>query len=376
MQNKRVLIISMTCGEGHNAVSKTIKEKLEDFGFEAKIIELFNHSEKRVKFENWQYLFACKYLRVPYSIGWEITNKLDPNKRDKLSVHRTVKKALASLKLEVDEYVPSVVITTHPYSNVAVNDMIKENMINKNIKTVSVLTDYCVHPFWEAGINLDYVITPTEDTVPELLRRGYTEDQIQVIGYPVAKKFLNQIDKAEARAALQLEDKFTVLILSGGNGLGKNLKLIQNILKSKKDFQIVCITGRNKRSKEEIDEYIEKNAITNVKTYGFVNNIEMFMTAADCMFSRGGGVSITEALNVNVPLIIREKMIINEKRNKEFLLKRKSAINMESLSEAKDVIELLIDHPEILEEIRQNQKQTVNPNATNQIAEFINKITS
>lgn len=375
MQEKKVLIISMTCGEGHNTVSKAIKEKLEEVGFEAKIIELFSYSEARVKFENWQYLFACKYLRLPFSVGWEVMNKSNPNKRDKLSIHKTVKKALANLKKTIDEYQPSAIVTTHPYSNVAVNDMLKLGMIDRqNIKTVSILTDYCVHPFWEAGIELDYVISPTQDTTDELLKRGYTEEQIQVIGYPVAKKFSKRMDKIEARKELGIDDKFTILIMNGGNGLGKNLKLIKNLLKSDRDFQILCVCGKNQKGKAELDKYIEKNEIKNVKSYGFVSNIEVIMASSDCMFSRGGGVSLTEALNINVPLIIREKMIINEKRNKEFLIKRKSAINIESINESKDVVEFLFDNPEILEEIKENQKQHVNPNASYDIANFINKI--
>ena len=374
MENKKVLIVSMTCGEGHNAVSKTIKEKLFDFGFEAKIIELFSYSERRVKFENWQYLFACKYLRLPYSLVWENMNKRNPNKRDTLGVHRTVKKAFDALKKHIDEYEPAAIITTHPYANVALSDMKKLGMVAPSIKTLSVLTDYCVHPFWEAGIGLDYVITPTDETTSELLRRGYKKEQIQVIGYPVAKKFEKQLDKAECRSQLGIDDKFTIMILNGGNGLGNNLKLIKNIIKSNKPLQILCVCGKNKKGKAELDKFVAKNNITNVKVFGFVNNIEVMMAASDCMFSRGGGVSITEALNANVPMIIREKMIINEKRNKEFLLKRKSALDMKNITEARDVIDFLIDNPQVLDEIRQNQQLNVNRNASADIAAFVEKI--
>jgi len=60
---KKILIISMTCGEGHNSVSRALKESFENEGYEAKIIQLYGYNEKKVAFENWQYLFACKYLK-------------------------------------------------------------------------------------------------------------------------------------------------------------------------------------------------------------------------------------------------------------------------------------------------------------------------
>jgi processive 1,2-diacylglycerol beta-glucosyltransferase len=374
MENKRVLIVSMTCGEGHNSVSKAIKQKLEDIGLECKIIELFTYSQKRVQFENKLYLFACKYFRLPYDYFWKKLNKRNPEKRDSLPVHRTVKKAFGALKENIDQFAPSVIITTHPYSNVAIDDMKKLGMIDPSIKTMSVLTDYCVHPYWEAGIGLDYVITPTEQTTPELLRRGYKQQQIKVIGYPVAKKFEQQLDKAECRKQLGIEDKFTIMIMNGGNGLGNNLKLIKTILKSNKNLQILCVCGKNKKGKDQLDRFVAKNKIDNVLVYGFVNNIEVMMAASDCMFSRGGGVSITEALNANVPLIIREKMIINEKLNKDFLLQNKCALELTHINQAKDVVEHLIDNPQLLEQIRQNQQKTVNKNAASQIAEFVEKI--
>lgn len=278
------------------------------------------------------------------------------------------------LKGEIDEYKPDVIITTHPSSNVALNDMIKQGMVDKKIKTASVLTDYCVHPYWEAAIELDYVIVPTDEVVEDLKYRGYTEEQIQVIGYPVAPKFSKEMTKQEARAELGIEDKFTVMLLSGGNGLGNSKKLIKNLLKSEKDFQILCICGKNAKAKKQLDDFVSKNNIKNVKVYGFVSNIEVLMSASNCMFSRGGGVSITEALNINVPLIIREKMIINEKRNKDFLLKRNSAIEIFDINEAKDAVEFLFDNPEKVEDIIKNQKLNVNKNASIDIAKFIDKI--
>lgn len=369
--NKRFLIISMTCGEGHNSVAKALKEKLDLEGQETKIIQLFYHSERRVKFENWQYLFACKYLRRPYSFFWNRSNNLNPEKRDSLFVHKVVKKTLKPLSTEIADFSPDCIISTHPYSSVAVNDMIKFNMFDwKKIKTISILTDYCVHPYWEAGLLLDYIITPSENTTKELFKRGYKQKQIKVLGYPVANKFSNIIDKQEARRDLNIPDKFTVMVMSGGNGIGKTFNFIKEILKTKRDFQLLCICGRNKKSKKQLDRYIEINKIENVITFGFVANIEVLMSASEVIFSRGGGVSTTEAINLNVPIIIREKMIINEKLNKDFFLKNKVALSIENINETSKIIEKVYDNPEMLKEIKENQLNFAKPDATTNIANF------
>ena len=68
MQNNKVIIISMTCGEGHNAVSKALLEKFKEEGFEGKIEQLYSYDEKEVTNKNKLYLNACKYFKYPYDL--------------------------------------------------------------------------------------------------------------------------------------------------------------------------------------------------------------------------------------------------------------------------------------------------------------------
>lgn len=374
MDKKKVLIISMTVGEGHNTVSKTIKEGLEKAGHEVQIAQLFGYNQKRLEYQNKQYLNACKYIPRLYNFIWHKCRNLNPEKRDKRYVNKQLKKATEYIKGIIDEFKPSVIISTHNYSNTAVNNLIKAKKLDKKIKTIAVLTDYCVHPYWETGILCDYVISPHKVANPELIQKGFLPKQIKTLGYPIASKFSNRIDKKTAREILGIEDKFTIMIMNGGNGLGKNLKLIKTLLKSNKDFQIVCVCGRNQKGKKQIDRYIEKNNVKNVITYGFVSNIEQIMSASDCFFSRGGAVSLTEALNINLPIIIRENMIINEEINKRFFIKQGIALGIEKLSEAKPLIEKLIDNPKILKQIEKNQNKFADLYATDKIVKFVSEL--
>ena len=58
----KVLIISMTCGEGHNQIAKALKNALDDKKEEAKIIQLYGFSQKAVTNQNQIFLNACKYI--------------------------------------------------------------------------------------------------------------------------------------------------------------------------------------------------------------------------------------------------------------------------------------------------------------------------
>lgn len=370
---KRALIITMTCGEGHNSVSRALKESLNNSGFETSEVEVFGYSNFRVKFENWQCIMATKYFSGIYDIVWNSLNKANPKRRYKLAINGLLKKSLKYLSELCNDFKPDIIIATHPYSAVAVSNLRRFNLIDNNIKTFSVLTDYCVHPLWEAGIHCDYIFSPAENTTQELLRRGYMQEQIKSIGYAVSSKFKVAKEKSASRQELGIEDKFTVMVMSGGFGMRNDTNIVKELKRFHDEIQIVCICGRNEKNKKKLERFVAKNNLKNVIVKGFVNNIEVIMSAADCLLTISGGVSVTEALYVNVPLIIREKMRTNYKLNKKFLVESGSALSIDSIKQLSSTIEKLKSNNALIENIKNSQNSIVNRNSSDDIVKFINE---
>ena len=50
--NKKVLILTMTCGEGHNAIAKSIANELTKNNTDCKIVDVFESKQKLKKFYN------------------------------------------------------------------------------------------------------------------------------------------------------------------------------------------------------------------------------------------------------------------------------------------------------------------------------------
>ena len=69
--NKKVLILTMTCGEGHNAIAKSIANELTKNNTDCKIVDVFESKPKLKKFYNDSYLFLCKHFPKTYQFFWQ-----------------------------------------------------------------------------------------------------------------------------------------------------------------------------------------------------------------------------------------------------------------------------------------------------------------
>jgi len=361
----------MTCGEGHNNIAKSLEEKFRALGHSAETVQIFRSNERKLKAANDAYLFAVKYFPNIYNAAWNMGRKKKIKGRYNNLVQRDVKPYTEDMLAAIEEYRPDAIVCTHFYASTIISNLIKDGKISGNIKTYSILTDYCVHPYWESSVHIDYVFTPTPGVAPELYRRGFTPEQLLCLGFPVNEKFSKPVDKTAARKTLDIpKDKFVATAIAGGNGIGL-LPLVRQMSKIERDFILIVVCGRNAEMKEAIEKYVYRRKRKNVICFGFVNNVDIIMGASDVLISRGGACSCTEAMNLNLPLIIREKMIINEDINKKNLIELGCAIGLSKISDIIPVINNLTDNPSELERIKENMRANAMPDAISAIYENI-----
>jgi len=235
------------------------------------------------------------------------------------------------------------------------------------------MTDYSVHPFWEAGRDIDYLVTPTEQFDGVLLQKGYSRSQLLSYGLPVRQPFNNVIPKQDARAKLELDaDKFTVLVMNGGGGMSGTLPHIKNLLNTPHPLQILVVNGKSVRDKERVQRLMDAGTgIHTIKNYGFVDFIDVLMSAADCMLSKCGCISANEALNKELPMLIRPKLVQQEYDNRLYLTATRAAVALDDVNTADKAVTRLIENPQELEAMRAGIRQIKKPNALNDICALI-----
>lgn len=368
----KVLIITMSCGQGHNSIAKALEEEFLIQKCDVKTIQLYGFNNKVVEFKNKQFLNISKYFPKIYDFIWNKLRKRNFNKKSKF-IDNEIKSCKNYILEQINSFNPNIIISTHINAAILVHTLKHNNLINNNITTSNILFDYCVHPYWELANNCDYIFTPLNNTTEDLLKRGYNQNQIKPFGFPVNEKFKPFTSVSSLRKNLQIEDKFTVFIISGGAGLGNTFKLVKKILEYNNDVNIICVNGKNKKSFFKINNYIKKNNCKNIINLGFINNVYDYMGASDLIICRGGGGTLTEALNMEKPFIIREKMIINEKLNKQFFMDKNCCLGMNKISDGGLLVKKARENNLLYQNMKNNIKKLAKPFATKNIVSFLLK---
>ncbi|MBE7090234.1 MAG: hypothetical protein E7362_05475 [Clostridiales bacterium] len=369
----KTLIISMTCGEGHNYIAKAIKSELDLLNEDCKIIQLYGYSDKEVQRQNKLFLNTCKYIPSLYEKIWLKLRSRNP-KRPSSIVKKTIKSCDKYLLSEIEKYNPDNIICTHNNASAVISYFKKENKIPAHIKTYTIAFDYCVCPYWEFSTDCDYIITPHEFTHNEYLEKGFNSAQLLPFGLPVDEKYTKSINKQQARETLGINPEiFTVALYSGGNCLSKASKFIKAIIKYNLPIQIIAICGKNEKEFKKVNNLIAKYNLKNVLNIGFCTNLDVIYSASDIVFSRGGGMGLTEQINKNVPFVLREGLIINERINKKIFTDMGVSLSMNKIQDAYTILRKLIAHPNKLNEMRDKAQSLCKPNSTKNFINFLLK---
>ena len=129
---------------------------------------------------------------------------------------------------------------------------------------------------------------------------------------------------------------------------------------------LVC--GNNAKLKKRIDKMDAKHPIYN---YGFTDKVSLLMDAADCIVSKPGGLTSSEALAKGLPMIIANPIPGQEDRNVEFLLNNGAAFKVSSTFPVDEAVYQMFSNGTRLKNIREIAEVLGKPNAMTDIAEFI-----
>jgi processive 1,2-diacylglycerol beta-glucosyltransferase len=191
-------------------------------------------------------------------------------------------------------------------------------------KTFGILTDFTLHPYWEDVTHLNYIIIPCKELADQLLERGFKPEQILPIGVPIQKKFSEIIDKKVARAQLGLlPDQPVVTVMSGSMCFGGVTNTVKSLDAIDECFQIIAVCGSSKKELEKLNASEFRHKVLKL---GFTENINVIMDASDCIITKPGGLSTSEALSRKLPMILTKAIPGHEERNLKFLCESGAAL--------------------------------------------------
>ena len=157
---------------------------------------------------------------------------------------------------------------------------------------------------------------------------------------------------------------FTVLIATGSFGIGP----IEEIIQSLKDVQVIVVCGHGK----VLYERLSKKKYDNVKVCGLVDNMHELMAVADVMLTKPGGLSISEALVSELPMIFFSPIPGQEENNIRVLKESGVGISQCSIAEIAQHLQHYKSSPQDFQAAVEKAKALGHPHAVRDIISLIN----
>lgn len=361
----KALFLSVSAGHGHNQTAMASMESLRAKGVDCVLLDIFEYinpilSESVAK----AYLISTKFTPAVYGKLYRLGEKLEKS-NEKLYIGKIIG-SLLSRKLTgfLSEYQPDVIVCTHIFPAQVISYLREKGL---SCKSVGIITDFTVHPFWE-DTNLDYYVTASSLLNLQLQRKGIPLEKVWPIGIPIFRKFANKVDRAEARKLLGIENKTTILVMSGSMGYGNVGDVIRRLDNMDMDFQIISVCGNNASLKKKIDLMDTRKKIYN---FGFVDNVDLMMDASDCILTKPGGLTVSESLAKCIPMILINPIPGQEDRNAEFLLNNGLAIKTSETFPPDEAVYHLFHNESRKEYMIQMMRNIGRPYAADELADLI-----
>lgn len=369
----KILILSCSTGGGHNAAGKALKERLEYEGHEAVMLDPFSLSgERTAKTIGNAYVFIAKHVPGFFGFLYKLGGRISSS-RHKSPVYYANTLMVKHLKAYLEENSFDAIVMPHLYPAEMVTCMKRRHMTLP--PTVAVATDYTCIPFWEET-ECDYYIVPHKDLLEENISRGLPEEKLYPLGIPVGMAFSGVSDKLHERARLHLPiDKPVFLVMSGSMGFGKmHLFVFELTRKLNNGEQLIIICGNNKKMYHILKRTYRRNK--NVHITGYTDHVSQYMDASDVIFTKPGGLTSTEALVKNIPIVHTAAIPGCETKNSDFFVSRGLSLASEHVHIQVSQGITLAENKEIREAMILTQRKYASPNASADIVKLLAQITS
>lgn len=370
----KIFIIYTDAGAGHRRAAEALKKAAGKVFPEADVslFDVLNYTTPIFRRAYPAiYLFLVNRCPWLFGLGYYIT---DIRAIDRIArVFRRITHAIYCKEFE--KYLlkekPDLVITTHWLSNEIITSLKRRRKFQTFLATC--ITDYYPHAFWR-NRGVDLYFAPHEDLLPRLIKLGVNRDKIKTFGLPIAPEFEVRHDQRELRERLGLAPElFTILITSGGFGVGPIKELTAEIGAIEQPVQVLVVCGKNAKLREELIAYTS-GLRHRFKIYGYVENMDELMEASDVLISKSGGLTSTEAMAKDLPLIILYPIPGQEFSNSEFLVKHGAGVRARSARQARLALESMLAEPGRLENLRKSIGKLARPRAAREILTYLKQV--
>jgi processive 1,2-diacylglycerol beta-glucosyltransferase len=353
IKKKKILILSCKGGCGHLSASQTLTTLLEkeyeiltNFPIES-ILTQYDPIKKITK----KYTGDQFYNKMLQS-GWTTAVNIYGHYFGPPFIFAKTKKLTRKfLELFINDK-PDLIISVIPYLNLAA-----KNAADKlKIPFLLVSLDLDIY-LWTAGldkINKDkFTMTICDECTKATIGKTIKTkniNQIKAIGAPAKPEFFikrTENDKAQIRKKWNIPDnKFTILLMMGGNGSDLLVRYAKKIAKSELPVHaLICIGRKEELQKELLPIITQAKEQTTFTIVPFTNQVADLMSVSNLFITKAGGSSFNEAKVMKIPLLMDETdtTLYWERDTIKYAQNKKIAVTIQNLYNLKSMLKKFLD---------------------------------
>lgn len=358
----KILIVTETiAGKGHEKAAKALEKVIvsSNSSHNVKVVSLLEIYSKSIE-KLLRNIYMSMINQAPRVWGWMYKKE---NNFGLVFKDAIAKAMLIKLNNYIRDEHPDIIIATHA-SCLGSLSKLKERY---QFSLAVVFTDFQINSFWIYK-NIDYYFVPHEEFKQRLLAKQVEPDKIYISGIPI-----DPIFSKNKNVECQYPTEFNILIMGGGLGLGGIEEVIISLAKIKDvPIAVEIVAGTNQRLFDELTAMKDGLNIP-ITIHHYVDTIYSLMAKAHLLITKPGGLTISEALSIQIPILVYKPLPGQEEQNVKFLMRNKAAIRVAELKYINYWVTYLYKHPEFCKKLRAREQAIAKPNSSSTITEILLK---
>lgn len=340
--NKKILILTAGKTGGHRSASTALKNAFLYLDSTLDILD-YDSNYLFLKYNGGgeqEYITMTTRFRFLWKIFFEFSSFF--KRTSNFFLYQAIKKKFNKL---IKKEKPDVIISMHPCF---VGSVIKALKKFNNIPFYVVILDPVKFSKLWLDKRASLTFVATEETKNFLLKKKFNKDKVMHSGFPVLyNKNGTPIIKVPKRR------KKLLFVNPSQKGYKYTAKLINSAYPFDVDIDIV--TGSDAKLKKYLEKHLPSRE--NLNIYGYVNNMNERIKTSDIILTKAGPNIMFEAIAATTPIIFTGHLLGQEEKNTLYATKRGYGVVAEKPKVLSKILKkLLIDEPNLLDEMNNNQK--------------------
>ena len=363
---RRFLLLHITARSGHYRASCAIEQTIARLDPTAHVVSVdaFRYASPLFR---WTISRSYLSLIQHQPDVWEYLY-------DNPAVHRRIQQLrtllhryhAGRLKQLLETVRPDAIACTQAYPCGLVADFKKHHGFD--IPLVGILTDYAPHLYWFHE-TVDAYVVPSEQVKQRFLVRGVGPERVRVLGIPIDMRFLEATDREATARRYGLDVQQPIILIMGGSGgFGRIQDIVLNLDTVPNACQFVIMTGTNRA----LFTWLRRQSFRHrVVPLDYTDAIPQLMDLATLLISKPGGLTTSEALAKQLPMVMVNPIPGQEAYNARFLLSQGAALQAGSPETVRQTVRDLLENPDRLEALRRRNAELARPTAAMDIARLL-----